>query len=1183
MKKFSHIVNNLGSRIFKGELAKERWFVVLIVTSLVTVWFRKGLTLGSGESGLPFYNTSRFLELLKSNWTDVPLGSGGSIGYPSFSLYAAIVFFQNLNIPSFIIQAAMFWFIFIIGALAVFQLATLIKGNTPLSRIVTVLFYIFNPIVHIMLLHRFQYPEIFFYAFMPLALLIYFKGLQAKNFLYLIALSLIGLIFSFTFVGPAFTELFFGVLALLTISVFLSTFRQKRNYFPLLYLLVFMIIFIIVNSWWLVPLFASVTVDLGSRGSVKYFNQNDNVITFNSISGQIESVLSVFRLFKPNGYLVDENFWAWPYHTIPFVILGFFYIVAFIAGLFKKEKQLLYKFSILLSLITMFWMKGSLPPFGAFTLFLFKSFTFIQVFRNPFEKIGMLLPLAMALPVGFGTVAIINGLASKTKLSKKIVAFLTLILVFPVYMFPIVTGLAFTGGPPPANNIAIGQYVKVPDYYKEARAWLDKQPGLFRVLVLPIDGEGMTYKWDYGFNGVELSNNLFNHSMISISTSQGYLPEVVNTVKYTLLNYPEKLWIVSQILNVKYIIVRDDIDYLGRETEAPQLDLKLIKEYMSQHFSPVAEFGKLKIFELNSSEYEQRIYTTMAPTYIFDPSRNDLKLIPFSRPKQNNMFISTRAELKNPLEDPYVELARGSIIKGLRVENITVDLKTAIERLPYVSVYRDTPFYALVRLKEELETQNQTPDTELAFRVNLLGKRLSEVSHSPQSTAAINEFYQGVKSIADELRHSQSVDGAIMDLLVNQREVLKGVKNIVADKALIDQIASFMDQLFIDIGARSIFPTKNKLIHRFYIGKDSKYEILIAKENWNHYFEDKGILEFDLDGKSVKLDSSQLGNDIDTFSLGAYSLIRGIHEVSIPQPKPLNLIAENLSEDLVLSSQDKQLVTRVVPVEDLNNNYTYKLSFEYLEEKGNVPVVAINSDVDFVDKKGGKIPRFAIGLIRDNYDFGWKQYAGYFTPFPSAQKHSLSFKVLPFGDCKAVIARPYRRYCEDNAFNQRVLRDSTYRIRSLKVEKAFQNPVVLRQVETTTQDSYLPKVEFEQITSARYKVKVTNAQKPFFLVLSTSFDPRWQAYFTNNQPKNLIEAISESEAGNPISTENHLEVNGYANAWYIDKSGNYEMYLEYSPERIFIIGKKFAMVAIITSLLILLVYLYKKLKRTYVN
>ena len=1164
MKGFLPIVkiNNFLSKIFKNQMVKERAFLIVLITTLATIWFRKGLILGSGESGLPFYNTSRLFEILKSSWGDVPIGGNGSIAFPSYPLYSTVAFFQHLGIPNFILQAILYWLIFVVGVLSVHKIASLIKDSSPLSRFSSALFYIFNPIAHIAVLHRFQYPLIFFYGFMPLAFLIYLKGLKSKKFIYLIILGLASLIFSYSFVGPAFLELFFVVLGFLSIYIFVSTFREKRDYFPLFYFLAFVVIFVLIHSWWLVPLFSSVFVDLGSRGSVKSFNPSDNIATLKGISDQIESVLSVFRLFKPNAYPKDDTSWVWIYGTIPFILLSFFSAIAFIIGLFKKEKELLYKFLILVSFIIMFWMKGTLAPFGGVTLKIFEWFTFLHVFRNPFEKIGLLLPFAMAIPVGFGTVAIINTLSSKLKLSKKLMTFLILILAFPVYMFPIATGLAFTGGGPPANNINIGQYVKVPEYYKDAREWLDKQSDVFRVLVLPIDGEGMTYKWEYGFAGVELSNNLFNQPMISLNTSNGSLPELVDNIKQTLLDYPEKFWILAQQLNVKYIMVRDDIDYLARDTEAPSTVLANIKENLSKNFSQVAEFGKLKFFEFNPVQFTRKVFASTKLVYLSDPLGKGLDLMLLSNSLGDDIFISPP---KFPVKDPFLALADKIIINGIKIENIKINVNNPIENLPFVSIYRDTPFYALVRLKEELENQLQTVDTQMAFRVNLLGKRMSEINHSPEDVLAMNEYYQGIQAVATELISSKSVDRAIVEALINQREALEGIYKKVNDSNTINQIISYLDNLFIAVGAKSVYPTEKDLIHRFDIPKDSQYEILITKSKWSDYFENTGISEFDLDGQTVKLDPLKQKDDRYSFSLGTYKLSKGIHEVSITQPKAKNLITEKLPEELLLSSEDRKPITKIIPIGELDNNYAYSISFEYLEEKGNIPVISIHSDVDFIDNKRERIPRFGIALTRDNYDFGWKKYSGTFTPFPASGENYVAIKIIPFGDCKGVVQRPYRRYCEDNSFNQRFLQDSSTKIRNLRVERQFLNQVFIREVETIPGKKISPKVDFEIISPARYKIRVSNAQNPFFLVLSTSFDPQWSAYFTTLAGSN-----------DPLLTKNHLEVNGYANGWYIDRLGSYDMFLEYSPEKVFIIVQKFAFVFIIIAILILIGYFIRK-------
>lgn len=1156
-------------KIIRNEFFKERLFLILFISLLIIIWFRKGLIVGSGESGLPFYNSSKLLELTSNSWTDVPLGTSAAIGSASYPFYLAITFLQSIGIPAFVLQAFMYWILFVVGTLSVHKIASTISDHSTLTRLSSSLFYIFNPVVHISVLHRLQYPLIFFYGFMPLAFLIYLIGLQSRKFIYLIVLGLCSVIFSFAFIGIESVEMLFAVLGFLSLICFLATSQKEKDWFPLFYFIIFVIIFISINAWWLTPLLLSVT-DIGKSGIVKYYDAAANVETFKGISDSIGSVLSIFRLFKPVDYPKDESLWAWVYGTAPFIILSFFSIIAFIIGLFKRHKELLYKFLILASFITMFWTKGSLPPFGGISLFLFQRFSVLQIFRNPLEKSGLLLPLVMAIPVGFGISMITGALAKKFNLPKAVVAFVILTLFFPVYMFPITTGLAFTGGPPPANNMNIGQYVKVPDYYKDAREWLDKQQGLFRVLTLPIDGEGMTYKWDYGFSGVELSNNLFNQSMISIKTSQAFLPDIISNIKKTLKVYPEKLDVLARILNVKYIMLRDDIDYLAREIEAPLTDLNLIQENLNNQFFPVVDFGKLKFFEFKPTEFQPRISAGVSPIYLFDPKGRSIDLMPFSNPSDHDLFITN---LELPTKTSYEQFAKKIVINGLKVENIDINVNDPVESLPYVSVYRGTPFYALVRLKEEIQSQFQSPKNQLAFKVNILGKRLVEIDHSAQDPQAIDEYFQLLQPIGQELQKSDSVDRAIVENLLYQRQALEGVEQKTNYKDKINEIKSFLDNLFVNIGVRSVYPTQKTQISRFFVPKDSEYEVLVSQENWYHYFQDQGIGEFDLDGKTMKPDLSRQKIDKGIFSLGIYMLSRGVHEVSIASPKAVNLIAEKLPEELALSSQNKQPLVKTIPITNLDNDYTYVIYFEYLEEKGNVPVVAIYTDVDSTDKNGEIIPRFGIGLTRSNYDFGWKSYSGKFIVPPNAQKYEIAIKILPFGDCKAVVERPYRRYCEDNRFNQRFLQDSSSRIRNLRLEKIFTNQVMLREVEPTIVQGSSPEISFDKISPARYKVKVTNSKNPFFLVLSTTFDPRWNAYVTTHHPQNIMELLSGGIQGDMVSSDNHFVANGYANGWYIEKLGNFEMFLEYSPENAFVIGREFSAAVIIILLLIVLIYI----------
>jgi hypothetical protein len=102
---------------------------------------------------------------------------------------------------------------------------------------------------------------------------------------------------------------------------------------------------------------------------------------------------------------------------------------------------------------------------------------------------------------------------------------------------------------------------------------------------------------------------------------------------------------------------------------------------------------------------------------------------------------------------------------------------------------------------------------------------------------------------------------------------------------------------------------------------------------------------------------------------------------------------------------------------------------------------------------------------------------------------------------------------------------------------------------------------FEEIDPTRYIVQV-NASQPFFLVFSESYDKDWIAYVDGQQ----------------IPNEYHFTANGFANGWYINKTGTYTITLEFWPQKLFYIGSAIS----ITTFILCTIYVSKdKIKTTY--
>jgi hypothetical protein len=106
-----------------------------------------------------------------------------------------------------------------------------------------------------------------------------------------------------------------------------------------------------------------------------------------------------------------------------------------------------------------------------------------------------------------------------------------------------------------------------------------------------------------------------------------------------------------------------------------------------------------------------------------------------------------------------------------------------------------------------------------------------------------------------------------------------------------------------------------------------------------------------------------------------------------------------------------------------------------------------------------------------------------------------------------------------------------------------------------------PIINFQQINPTEYAVHI-NSSDPFFLVFSQSFNNGWVAAINGQQ----------------IPDQYHFTANGYANGWYINKTGTYTINLEFTPQNLFYAGTAIS----ITTLIVCTIYISRnKIKNTY--
>jgi len=120
-----------------------------------------------------------------------------------------------------------------------------------------------------------------------------------------------------------------------------------------------------------------------------------------------------------------------------------------------------------------------------------------------------------------------------------------------------------------------------------------------------------------------------------------------------------------------------------------------------------------------------------------------------------------------------------------------------------------------------------------------------------------------------------------------------------------------------------------------------------------------------------------------------------------------------------------------------------------------------------------------------------------------------------------------------------------------------------------------PVIKYKRLSFSKYQIDIDSSEG-FWLVFSESFNKGWRAYL---RKENIIDKtfFGKLVLGNIFSNKeqikNHFLVNGYANGWFIDKSGKSQIILEYRPQISFEIG------VLISILFILVVVMYIGVKR----
>lgn len=632
-------------------------FVLIIIPLILTViWFHKGLLFAGGEESLMFHNPEKTFVLYNSIWYDADSGYQNVVSFPRVPYFYLLSLATKFGFSNILMQAMTFFVLLSVGSVSIYFILGILISNRDkeLTCLIGGVFYLLNPYSMSQIWGRGLTFQFFAFALVPVFFLLFLLGLQKRNLIYGLGAILASFLLSPAYAHPAIVLTSWTSIILYFLFHILTSLKEKRwRYFDILYILVVIILWFAVNSFWITPLIKN------SGALYDIASTTDAIPSLEGVSIHIPLHI-VIRLMH-NGVFYVDKIYGNIYSSILFLLISWLIPFVSIFSIKKFGQTSSFKFFVALFLISLFFGIGSNFPTGWLLIWLFKIFPLLQVLRSPYEKFGINLVFAYVPFFAIGTIVLAEKLSNRLK-SKKIklpIIAIILFLVCGVFVWPMWNG-TFAGG------IIVSPWVRVPNYYKEANDWLKRQGNGFRILQVPIiPGDGIKYAWDYPFQGIEPSEFLFDENSISKD-------DYFNKEYYTVLverfgrtadgayqlhknsnnkDFRDKdLYLELVKLNVHYIVLHKDINWKFSGSISPEATALYLSKQTGIH--RVHSFGELDIYQVDVPITTNQIYSPDAQTSYFKNSATSYTAKVINSQGEVNLYFLDRY---NPNWEAYID------------------------------------------------------------------------------------------------------------------------------------------------------------------------------------------------------------------------------------------------------------------------------------------------------------------------------------------------------------------------------------------------------------------------------------------------------------------------------------------------------------------------------------------------
>ncbi len=1167
---------------------------------LIFCWFRFGFMYGGGDTGLPTYSPQAGFNINKDIWWDsLAPGIPVAQGLTSVPLMLFLSIPQALGASPVFIQAFLFFILLFLIGYGMYLLALYIFGKDKiLLAYAAGIFYVFNPYMMIQIWHRFIHNSMVFVAFLPFLVLTWLWWIRKRDPKFLLLFLLANFLAVYVYGTIAFIVAVWTLLFSITLLEVLVPWKGKETTLKIFFAFLMGLLFwLLTNSWWLIPTFSISPALFATQHTI-----DDSLSTLISLSAQ--TILPyTLRLINPF-YLYWHADFGNIYHTLLFNLISWIPLLFVFIGFIKGLKKKAYAFWSLLFLIVIFLGKGAAPPFSFPYIFGFSNFFPLGVIRNPFEKLGILLPLVFAILFALGLRWVLMQL---DKYIGRFRAYCVLGIIVCFYMsffWPMFAGKLF-------GTLDKQNFVEVPKSYTQANDWIKRDLGNTtnswegRILHLPLPkSEAVSYNWQYGYNGVEPSAAIFT-SLPSIARGLA-VPGVSDALSGLSLifhtPYASNQEVILKMLkdfNIKYIILHKDINWLNGELYSPYETENFLNKW--EFLEKAVIFENLTIYKLKTDYFSPKIIIS-DNVELLKPARKNLFWSWIVSTPSAEMVSALSEEqdksLINKIDKIIISSERGELSRNFEVPEFHGNL----ENFNHIRILPTSPFYFLLEIKESLSLIAKSQFEIQQRKIIYAEKRLVEMYKIRRMEESgiiskekgkklgdlqIERYRKILIEIFDEVFVPDAVvingyQADTLDVFLRHLGLLNYIKGGISDqneKKTIDNLTILITKLLVAKGLIPEHQLKNEDIsnqqynqlYLFSIPLRLNYEVLMNRpETKNIYPNNLSELDFQVDDQRMRM--TQEGEQ-KLMSFGEVQIESGEHSMNILGLPSINLVSSislmnkvgdvRVSDlgivEIISGKQDSSYIES--NIDPAYGGDSYLISFDFQLLSGIGIRVQVSQDTDQLSSDPDEL-----GLGYNNYYFPgssasnqWRRFEGNVVLRSNTQKAKLRIQAEPWDDCLTVLGD--KKKCADEKVSKTYNQSSRFLIRNINVVRILNNDIFLR-ADLALVQSASPSgmvLEAQKLSSSQYLGKV-RIIRPTWIFFKESFDPGWELSLYNGK-----------EIYRP---REHLLANSYANAWVIEKTGDYDFTLNYSPQKFIKIAILFAISGWVIVALILVIRLY---------